>query len=529
MGRPIIILSSIGPELEGLRWEAEEQLRIGRLANMEIVVNDASISRRHAELFLTGQEWVVRDLGSTNGTFLNGARVGRTFQPLRTQDLLQCGNLNFRISIQDNEAEPPKKQPSNVRLPVLAGSALVPDETVEGFTLCPDQHPQAGKHLLTLLRAGYHVSNASSLPELLQGILEDVIGTLEAQRGAIVLADEATGRLYLGAVVTAQPAPMNTGIAFSRSLAERAFQGGESLLCREASQDPLLVQDRTIQHGDMASIICGVLRSPRKRLGILHLDRGPNQPRFSPNDFYLADAISASVSVGIECVQVVEQQRDQFLYTVSALANAVEMRDQYTGHHTHRVTAYTLLLADELGLPQPERRHLEIGTPLHDIGKIAVSDAVLRKPGRLTEEEFAHMKTHVVKGATLLEAVPGLTPILPIIRSHHERWDGSGYPDRLARERISRLARIVAVADAFDAMTSERPYRHALPANVAFAELHNNSGSHFDPECVQAFLRARRRVEQLLALEWDFRNDSALLPGTLPYRQALASLRQSFQ
>jgi putative nucleotidyltransferase with HDIG domain len=527
MGRPLITLSSIGPELEGLRWEADEQLRIGRLANLEIVVNDASISRRHAELFFTGQEWAVRDLGSTNGTFLNGVRVGRTFQQLRSQDLLQCGNLNFRVAIVEKSAEP-ASPPSRPRLPASSGSNLAPTWAGEGFTLCPDQYAQAGKHLMTLLRAGYHVSNAASLPEVLKAILEDVVGTLEAQRGAILLADEGTGRLFLGAVATRR-AEANSPISFSRALAERAFQGGESLLCAEVSEDPLLHQERTAQHAEMASIICAVLRSPRKSLGILHLDRGPNQPRFTPNDFYLADAISASVSVGIESVQIVEQQRDQFLYTVSALANAVEMRDQYTGHHTHRVTAYSLLLADELGLSPADRRILEIGTPLHDIGKIAVSDAVLRKPGRLTEEEFAHMKTHVIKGATLLEAIPGLSPILPIIRSHHERWDGNGYPDRLACERISRLARIVAVADAFDAMTSERPYRRALSANEAFKELDQNAGSHFDPECVQAFLRARQRVEQLLALEWDFLKDLALLPGTQPYRHALAALRQSIR
>src|SRR5205823_3040316 len=138
---------------------------------------------------------------------------------------------------------------------------------------------------------------------------------------------------------------------------------------------------------------------------------------------------------------------------------------------------------------------LQIGTPLHDIGKIGIEDAILRKPGQLTSDEFEHMKLHTVKGAAILEAVPAPKSVIPIARHHHERWDGSGYPDRLAQDCISLVARIVAVADAFDAMTSDRPYRQALPLEHAFAELLTKAGTHFDPACVQAFLALRPQVE----------------------------------
>ena len=130
-----------------------------------------------------------------------------------------------------------------------------------------------------------------------------------------------------------------------------------------------------------------MLRSPRKRLGVLHLDRGPMQEPFGPTEFYLADAVAANVSVGIESAQMAEQQRDEFVQTVTTLARAVELRDQYTGDHTRRVTDYALLLADELRLTPQERYHIQIGTPLHDIGKIGIDDAILRKPGRLTGDE----------------------------------------------------------------------------------------------------------------------------------------------
>jgi HD-GYP domain-containing protein (c-di-GMP phosphodiesterase class II) len=127
-----------------------------------------------------------------------------------------------------------------------------------------------------------------------------------------------------------------------------------------------------------------------------------------------------------------------------------------------------------------------------------VYDAILRKPGRLTAEEYERMKQHPVLGATILESVAGLAPMIPIVRHHHERWDGKGYPDRLAGEQIAPTARIVAVADVFDAMTSTRPYRPAMPPERAFDELRQNAGSQFEPGCVHAFLGIRDRVEALL-------------------------------
>src|SRR5213079_2853411 len=141
-------------------------------------------------------------------------------------------------------------------------------------------------------------------------------------------------------------------------------------------------------------------------------------------------------------------------------------------------------------------QHLQVGTPLHDVGKIGIEDAILRKPERLTPEEFELMKSHTVKGAAILEPVPDLAPVIPIVRSHHERWDGQGYPDGLKGEAIPRLARIVAVADAYDAMTSDRPYRKGMSPEVAFAEVEKQKGRQFDPKCAEAFLIIRQKIVQ---------------------------------
>jgi putative nucleotidyltransferase with HDIG domain len=250
------------------------------------------------------------------------------------------------------------------------------------------------------------------------------------------------------------------------------------------------------------------LRTPRKRLGVLHLDRSFMQEPFTEDDLFLADALAAHVSAAIESAQLLRKQRDLFLKTITILAQAVELRDDYTGGHTQRVTRYATMLAEKLELPEDQIELVKLGGPLHDIGKIGIDDAILRKPGKLTAEEYAKMQKHTTMGAEILQTIPDMHPIIPIVRSHHERWDGSGYPDRLAGEDIPFLARIVAVADAFDAMTSHRSYhenKKGKPPAWAFGEVDRQAGRQFDPRCAAAFLSIR---EQIVRTMLD------LMPGT---------------
>src|SRR5262249_29370371 len=157
------------------------------------------------------------------------------------------------------------------------------------------------------------------------------------------------------------------------------------------------------------------------------------------------------------------KQRELFRTTIENLTQAVDIRDAYTGAHSRRVTVFAVLLGQQLHLSAEDLEWLRLGTPLHDIGKIGIEDAILRKPGKLTPAEFDVMKTHVTKGAEIIEKVPDLAAVVPIVRSHHERWDGGGYPDGLKGEAIPRLARLVAVGNAFDAMVFDTPYRRGIP------------------------------------------------------------------
>ncbi|MGF1577943.1 MAG: HD domain-containing phosphohydrolase [Gemmataceae bacterium] len=494
-----IRLRGIGGEIEGQLWDSDSILRAGRLASLEVVLDDSSVSRRHAELRATPHGWRLRDLGSTNGTFLNGARVGSGEWPLQAKDIIRCGNLTLVVdAVQDQTQPEPSPPPENLLIEMTQAGSW--DAALDGFIYDEKRCPRPGDKLLALLRASHHLGHVETEEDLLHNILNDAVSTLEAQRGAIVLAESEAGPLKLRAIATGHN-QVTSRTSFSQSLAWRCFSRGESILCSSVEEDDELVGARSIAEGAMASVVCVVLRTPRKRIGVLHLDRGPMQQPFDNEDLRLADALAASVSAGIESAELLRKQRELFFHTIQTLAQAVELRDQYTGGHTARVTEYSTMLGEHLELSPEDMQKIKIGTPLHDIGKIGIDDAILRKPGRLTTGEFEIMKTHTTKGAKILEQVPDLASVIPIVRSHHERWDGNGYPDGLKGSEINRLARIVAVADAFDAMTSDRPYRKGMPAEQAFEEVARQQAKQFDPECAAAFLEIQDQVLQQMQAE----------------------------
>ncbi|MCH7998552.1 MAG: diguanylate cyclase, partial [Chloroflexi bacterium] len=187
---------------------------------------------------------------------------------------------------------------------------------------------------------------------------------------------------------------------------------------------------------------------------------------------------------------------------VAALVAALAAKDPVTAAHTERCSWYTAKLAEELGLGEEETSVIRLASLLHDIGKLAVPDDILCKPGPLNEEEWALMKQHPAAALHILGQIHSISEATPAIRHHHEHFDGSGYPDGLAREDIPLASRILLVTDAFDAMTTDRPYRKAMPVDAAVEELERNGGSQFDPLVVEAFLRilARDGAQPLLSM-----------------------------
>ncbi len=221
--------------------------------------------------------------------------------------------------------------------------------------------------------------------------------------------------------------------------------------------------------------------------GVMNLEQ-ENCDAFSGRDLLLAHVIAGQVGAAIYRCQLVGELEGAFLATLGVIADAVELQDPYTADHANEVAELAVRVGERLGIAGPELDRLRYGALLHDVGKIGVPGELLRKPGPLSTNERERMDAHTAIGARMLERIPFLAPVAPLVRSAHERFDGGGYPDGLAGAEIPRGAMIVATCDAFHAMTSDRPYRKAMPRDEAIAELRACAGAQFDPEVVEALL-----------------------------------------
>jgi len=208
------------------------------------------------------------------------------------------------------------------------------------------------------------------------------------------------------------------------------------------------------------------------------------------------NVMSTSIRDAFEKVQkAARENQELFLSSIRALAAAIDAKDPYTRGHSERVARYASAIAREMGLPADEARKVRLSALLHDVGKIGVDDRIIRKPTALTDDEFELMKAHPVKGAAIMETIPQLADIIPGMKYHHEKWEGGGYPDGLKGEQIPLQARIVAVADAFDAMTTTRPYQKAMEVSYVLERLREMSSKRFDGSVVEALARSHAKGE----------------------------------
>ncbi|HEY6844548.1 MAG TPA: HD domain-containing phosphohydrolase [Thermoanaerobaculia bacterium] len=206
------------------------------------------------------------------------------------------------------------------------------------------------------------------------------------------------------------------------------------------------------------------------------------------------NSMSASIEGAIERLKKAAHENHLlFINSVRMLAAAIDAKDPYTRGHSERVARYSMAIGKNLQLPEKEMRDLRISALLHDVGKIGIDDRILRKPGALSDDEFEVMKQHPAKGAAIMSGVAQLIDIIPGMKYHHEKWSGGGYPDNLQGEGIPMQARIIAIADTFDAMTTNRPYQKAMELSYVVEKVKSFAGSRFDPRVVDAFVQAVKR------------------------------------
>lgn len=265
-------------------------------------------------------------------------------------------------------------------------------------------------------------------------------------------------------------------------IAGNVWVSGRAEIVNDVHSDPRLANVGT----RIRSLMCAPLKAKDTVVGVIKL--GSEQPlSYTAEDLKLFTTLASLAAVAIENAGLYEQLKDAFYTTVYTLAETIEKRDPYTGNHTKRVMEYSLAIGRTLGLTEEDMTRLQLGAVLHDIGKIGVRDSVLLKESSLTDDEFEQIKKHAVYGEEIINRISQLRTAIPGVKQHHEKFDGRGYPLGLKGEDIDITARIIAVADSFDAMTTDRPYRKGLSLDTAFDELRKYAGSQFDPEVVDAF------------------------------------------
>ena len=498
MGDERLIVVS-GP-LAGKEFTVDGPVIIGRSPECTIVLDDKQVSRKHALVQRTRHGTFLKDQGSGNGTLVRKNRILE--YRLSDCDVFQIGSVEIRY---EGESAPlPAASPvgahEDSRVKFKEGAAGTvesaasqtvfetlfkpPTETADSAELRATQ-----ERLAAIYNANQIISSEQNIRRLFERVLEQIFQLVPANNGVILLKNKDTDELSVAYEHTAEG---NELIQVSSSIVQRAFDDGEALLVHDAAEDERFEAAKSIATGNISSAICVPLMAQDERLGVIYVDTRGTRNAFAQGDVELMVALSGPSAIAIKNVQYVEQLEEEFQTTLRLLANAIELRDHYTIGHTWRVTKFSVIIAAEMGWSDEKLKIVEMGGVLHDVGKIAVPDAVLRKPGRLTEEEYDQMKIHPEKGASLMEDSEKLRQLIPYCLYHHERYDGKGYPFGLKGEEIPIEGRVVAVADTFDAMTSTRPYRKGLDPEIAIAEIEKCKGTQFDPECADAFIRAFR-------------------------------------
>jgi HD-GYP domain-containing protein (c-di-GMP phosphodiesterase class II) len=343
-------------------------------------------------------------------------------------------------------------------------------------------------NLLALAEIGRMVNSSLDLQTVLREVMDTIIRLTGADRGFLMLKDE-TGELQTRVARNWEKASLKPQeIHVSRTVVDWVVAHATPILTTNALDDPRFSAQESIIAYNLRSILCVPLTAKDRLIGVLYADSRLQEGLFNEEDRTLLTLFAHQAAVAIENARLFNALAEAYDQTLDALVAALDTRDRETKGHSQRVVRFALHIAAQMAYPEDELNNLQRGALLHDIGKIGIPDAILRKPGALDDDEWEIMRHHPDFGRRMLAGIPFLSRPIDVIYAHQERYDGTGYPQGLAGEAIPIGARIFAVADTFDAITSDRPYRKAQPLEVARQIIRDNSGTQFDPKVVQAFL-----------------------------------------
>jgi putative nucleotidyltransferase with HDIG domain len=343
--------------------------------------------------------------------------------------------------------------------------------------------------LSTLYKVGLAINSNMDSENIFRMVVDTTIDTLHADIGYIIIHDKQRNAMRVDPLVGHDELP--EGEVYlpikDSSVSGWVLNNGKPLLISDIDDAPQFDRFSALGY-ERKTLICAPLTVKDEVIGTITVVNKNDGSTYSNDDLGLLTTIAAQASIAIKNAMLYDEQQKTYLNTIHALVSAIEASDSYTRGHSERVTKYSITIAKKLGLSQERLKIMERAAILHDIGKIGINLTLLHKVGKLTEEDIHDLQQHPEIGIRILEPIEFLSDVRLCIVQHHERVDGKGYPNRTPGHELLLESRILAIADAFDAMTSDRPYRKALSLDVAVKELQDNVGTQFDPDIVPIFV-----------------------------------------
>jgi len=347
--------------------------------------------------------------------------------------------------------------------------------------------------IMILINASTMINSSLDINEIKDKTIEAAMNLVNAEAASLLFIDDENNELIFDSTTGIKgKAVKKIHIKMGQGIAGWVAENNQAVIVNNPKNDARFYTgvDKQVSF-TTKNIICLPVIAKGKLFGVLEVIN-KSIGYFNETDLDLLTTLTNHIAVAIDNSKLYKELENTFYSIISALAETIEKKDPYTGGHAQRVKKYSVAIGKYLDLTDSEKTTLELSSILHDVGKVGISDCILRKTTSLTTDEFNEMKKHTLVGEDIIRHVSSLQSIIPGIKHHHERYDGTGYPDALKGEEIDLIARIIAVTDAFDAMTTTRSYRDKISEEMAINELKNNSGTQFDPEIVEAFIKAHK-------------------------------------
>lgn len=514
----------------------DRKIGIGRHSANDIVLKDVKSSRNHAQIIFEKTGFVIQDLDSTNGIFVNGEKlkkkrlehgdeimIGDTIMVYKDNDEIDrvieevvalksssaSSNLEGAETIGiSSKVDITRKRLHSVlsycrqpgaEVPKIADALSKIVRMLDNVSSDIGAMDKSYQILFTLHKIGRAMNQVFDLRELLNLILDMIIKLMNAERGFIMLLDSKTGELIPTVTRRMATSVDNEDAAMiSSSIAKKVATEGKPILTTDAQMDPRFKEGQSIFSYNIRSVMCVPMMAKDSILGVLYIDNRQASGCFSVEDLDFLQGFAATSAIAIERTKMYDELEESYLSSIQVLANVLDSHDPYTHGHSERVMSYSVMIAKEMSLSEKQVKDIKYAALLHDIGKVGISKDIINKDGRLSDDEFLQIKSHPEAGYKIARPIGFLKDKLSAVRYHHEKYDGSGYPEGLKGDNIPLDARIVAVADTFDAITSTRSYRKAKTMEFAVGEIQKNAGTQFDPRVVEAFLRLIKNGELVL-------------------------------